>query len=125
MSIMTNELVNTNKYRVIERLRVEQIIQEQKFQATQMTSVQIARVGHILGVEKIIVGEISYESASIRLVDADSGEIESACTLYTSNFDSYYAYEYLSPSYGGGAVADSKFYLNADLGKKLIQKLIE
>ena len=81
MSIMTTDLVNTNRFRVVERARVEQIIQEQRFQTTQMTSAQVARVGQILGVDKIITGEVSRYSVSVRLVDAQSGEIERAFTL--------------------------------------------
>ena len=89
---MTTELVNTNKYRVIERSRVEQVINEQRFQATQMTAVQIAKVGNILGINKIITGEMSNNTTSVRLVDTQSGEIEAAYTSSVQQFSEKKSY---------------------------------
>ena len=88
-SILTTKLVNTNKYRVVERSRIEQIIKEQGFQSTQEASVRAVELGKLLGVKKIITGEYSgtgdrYQTngtTSVRLIDVESGEIEAAITF--------------------------------------------
>ncbi|MCL2041520.1 MAG: CsgG/HfaB family protein [Bacteroidales bacterium] len=83
-SILTTELVNTNKFRVAERTRIEQIMQELGLQSTQDASVQAAEIGKLLGVHKIITGEYSKRSTSIRLIDVESGDIEKAITVKNS-----------------------------------------
>jgi curli biogenesis system outer membrane secretion channel CsgG len=84
-SIFVTELVNSNKYRVVERSRIDQIIEELGLQSTQDVSVRAAEIGRLLGVPKIITGEYScgrsYSTTSIRLIDVESGEIERAITF--------------------------------------------
>jgi len=91
-SILTTELVNTNKYRVVERSRIEQIIKELGLQSTQDASVRAAEIGKLLGVHKIITGECTlwqtvaesyyYQAkTNIRLIDVESGDIDKAVTI--------------------------------------------
>jgi len=88
-SILTTELVNTNKFRVIERSRIQQLIREQKLQSTQDISAQAVELGKLLGVNKIITGEyspsrqsfIGYETLNVRLIDVETGDIEAAITI--------------------------------------------
>jgi len=87
--LLTTELVNTNKYRVVERSRIDQIIKEQKFQNTQDISAQAVALGKLLGVHKIIIGEISKydwyqcekDNVSARLIDIETGDIEVAVII--------------------------------------------
>jgi len=80
-SLVTTELVNTNKFRVAERSRIEQIINELGLQSTQDASVRAAEIGKLLGVHKIITGECSYYYISFRFIDVESGDIEVAVTI--------------------------------------------
>ena len=82
-SILTTELVNTNKFKVAERSRLEQVIKELGLQSTQDVSVRAAEIGKLLGVHKILTGEFTSEigTTSIRLVDVESGDIEKAVTI--------------------------------------------
>ena len=52
---LTTELVNTKKYVVIERSRVQQVINELGFQSTQNANARAATIGNLLGVHKIML----------------------------------------------------------------------
>jgi len=83
LGALTTALVNSRKFRVIERSRIDQIIREQGFQKSQLSDTQVIRIGRILGVNKIITGEFPFRSVdqgtvSIRIIDVQSGEIEAA-----------------------------------------------
>ncbi|MDR3287104.1 MAG: CsgG/HfaB family protein [Prevotellaceae bacterium] len=80
-STLTTELVNTNKYRVVERSRINQIIKEQGFQSSQEVSSQAVKIGKLLGINKIITGEGDKSSANIRFIDVETGDIEAAVTV--------------------------------------------
>jgi ribosome maturation protein Sdo1 len=86
-SILTTELVNTNKYRVLERSRIDQVIKEQGFQSTQNISAHAVELGKLLGIHKIITGEFSRNTTNIRLIDVESGDIEKAITVKSSKYD--------------------------------------
>lgn len=85
--LITTEFYNTNKFRMIERTRIKTVINEQKFQETNMSNRQIQTVGQILGVKKIIIGECFFRrgtfSANVRMVDAQTGaiDISVSCTV--------------------------------------------
>ena len=81
-SILTTELVNTNKFRVAERSRIEQIINELGLQSTQDVNVRAAEIGKLLGVHKIITGEYAANTTNIRIINVESGDIEKAVTIY-------------------------------------------
>ncbi|MDR1348497.1 MAG: CsgG/HfaB family protein [Prevotellaceae bacterium] len=78
---LTTELVNSNKFRVAERSRIDQIMRELGLQSAQDASVRAAEIGKLLGVHKIITGECSYSIVSIRFIDVESGDIEKAVTI--------------------------------------------
>jgi len=81
-SLLTTELVNTKKYVVMERSRVQQIIKELGLQSAQNASTRAAEIGNLLGVHKIITGEyLGNTKVSLRLIDVESGGIEAAVTM--------------------------------------------
>jgi len=86
-SLLTTELVNTKKYVVMERSSVQKIINELKLQNEQKASARAAEIGNLLGVHKIITGECVGNKVSLRLIDVESGGIESAVTI-----ENYYPY---------------------------------
>jgi formylglycine-generating enzyme required for sulfatase activity/TolB-like protein len=74
------ELFNTGKYRVVERGKMEEILQEQGFQQTGCTSNEcVVEVGKMIGVQQMIGGSIgkvgSVFSVSVRIIDIETGEI--------------------------------------------------
>ncbi|MDD5674053.1 MAG: CsgG/HfaB family protein [Chitinivibrionales bacterium] len=75
------ELVNTGKFSVIERSKMEEILKEQGFQQTGCTNTECAvQIGQLIGVRKIVVGSIDkvaeLYSVNIRMVDVATGKIE-------------------------------------------------
>jgi hypothetical protein len=75
-----SELFNLGVYRLIERERVGEILEEQGFQQSGCTTAECAvEVGKMLGTELIITGSISKVgnvfSVSSRIINVESGEI--------------------------------------------------
>ena len=94
-SSLTTELVNTKKYIVIERSRIEQVIKELGLQSTQNASARAAEIGNLLGVRKIITGEyLGDGKVSLRLIDVESGGIEAAITVDKNTFYDVGLYSY-------------------------------
>jgi hypothetical protein len=81
-NFITTELVNSRKYRIIEKSEVEQLIQERGIKSAQLTSAQISEIGKILNVQKIILGELAFSTTtSLRVIDVESGEIEASAII--------------------------------------------
>ena len=87
--LLTTQLVNAKKYIVMERSRVQQIIDELGLQSEQNASARAAEIGNLLGVNKIITGEVNWEwshfygvTVVLRLVDIESGAIETAVSMH-------------------------------------------
>jgi hypothetical protein len=80
-SLLTTELVKTNRFRVVERAKIQEILDEQGFQDTQAASAQAVKIGRLLGIRKIITGEYSSEKTTIRFIDVETGDIEAAITI--------------------------------------------
>ena len=81
--ILRRELFNTRRFTVIERSKMEDILQEQALQRTGVTDTQQAvDIGRVLGVDKVIAGSLSRLGSrfiiDIRFIDVEKGEIELA-----------------------------------------------
>ena len=81
--ILSTELFNTNRFKVIERQAIAQLLEEQKLQMTGVTDMsKAAEIGKILNVEKIMTGSVSKLGRNFiintRLVDVETGELELA-----------------------------------------------
>ena len=120
--LLTTELVNTNKFRVVERSRIDQLIKEQKFQSTQDISAQAVELGKLLGVHKIIVGEVSRrysifadkgDKTSVRLIDVESGDIEAAIIV-----NNYYYIRHRGEQ-------KEQFRSNEEIVEEIIRKLLK
>ena len=75
-----NEIIKTNKYIVVERGAMEEILEEQGFQQTGCTSNEcVVEVGQLLGVQQMISGSIGKVgdifTVSVRIIDIRTGEI--------------------------------------------------
>jgi curli biogenesis system outer membrane secretion channel CsgG len=95
--ILVTELVKSGKFIVVERARLDKIMEEQKFQAQGMTDpATVAKIGQIMGLEAIVTGSVSQfgvkkegsdylitqskrqvadVTVDIRLVDVQSGQV--------------------------------------------------
>jgi TolB-like protein len=87
--LLTTEFFKTNRFRLIERPRINEVIYEQKFQESNMSDRQIQNLGKILGVKKIITGECVFRSgtysANVRLIDVQTGMINKSVSCSVNN----------------------------------------
>ena len=88
---LRSELVGSSDITIIERGKMEEILQEQSFQQTGCVSSECAvEVGKMLGVEQIITGNISkvgtFFSITAKVVSIQTGEIVRS-TIYDHSGD--------------------------------------
>ncbi|HDQ45875.1 MAG TPA: hypothetical protein ENN17_10330 [bacterium] len=81
--ILRTELFNTGAFRVVERQRIQRILEEQKFQMSGLTDPdQAAEIGRLLNVEKIMVGSVTRLGSTFiintRIVEVQTGLVELA-----------------------------------------------
>lgn len=66
-------------YTMVERTQIDKVIEEQGFQRSNMTQSQMVRVGQILNVSKIVVGDINVVmgqyNVDARVINVESGTI--------------------------------------------------
>ena len=82
---LRGNLVNTGEYQVVERGRMNEILQEQGFQLSECTSNEcMVEAGQLLGVEFMLAGSISLVgstySVELRFIDVESGKIEKSAS---------------------------------------------
>jgi curli biogenesis system outer membrane secretion channel CsgG len=95
--ILVTELVKSGKFIVVERDRLNKVMEEQKFQSQGMTDpATVARLGQVMGLEAIVVGSVSQfgvkkegsdylltqskrqlaeVTVDLRLIDVQSGQV--------------------------------------------------
>jgi len=83
MSNMNTSLVNTGIYRVVDRVRSEQILKQQGIKRNHLSNPGWAkRLGKLLGAELIcfadITKEAGYLNTKLSIIDVESGEITNA-----------------------------------------------
>ncbi len=81
--ILSTELFNCQRFKVIERQAIMRILEEQKLQMTGVTDMgRAVEIGKILNVEKILIGSVSRLGESYiintRLVDVKTAALEVA-----------------------------------------------
>lgn len=77
---LIGEMIRINKFVVIERSEMQEILKEQGFQQTGCTNSECAvEIGQLLGAQKMVAGTIGkvgdIYSIGIRIIDVQSGEI--------------------------------------------------
>jgi TolB-like protein len=84
---LTNRIVQTKSYKVIDRQNLEKILQEQKFQASGLVDSETAKsLGKILGVEAIVTGTMSQMVGNkievyAKLIKTETAEILAASSI--------------------------------------------
>ncbi|RKY67136.1 MAG: hypothetical protein DRQ08_00970 [Candidatus Latescibacterota bacterium] len=81
--MLTTKLVNDGVFQVVERGRIQEMLEEQKLQVSGIVDAGTARrIGSILGVDLLVFGGVSkfgeVIEADVRLVDAGTGEVIAA-----------------------------------------------
>lgn len=81
--LLRTELFNTGCFKVVERQRIQKILEEQRFQSTGVTDAdQAAQIGRLLNVKKIMIGTMTLLGGThilnTRIVDVQSGQVELA-----------------------------------------------
>jgi hypothetical protein len=81
--LFRTELFNTGCFKVVERQRIQKILEEQRFQSTGVTDAdQAAEIGRLLNVKKIMIGTVTLlgdiHIINTRIVDVQSGQVELA-----------------------------------------------
>jgi TolB-like protein len=81
--LLRTELFNTGRFMVVERQKIQKILEEQKFQMSGLTDTdQAAQIGRLLNVKKIMIGSITRlgntQILNTRILDVQSGVVELA-----------------------------------------------
>ena len=70
---------NPRGYQLVERSQINQVIEEQGFQQSSLTESQMVRLGQIMNLSKIVVGDVNIVGGSpnldVRVIDVQSGEV--------------------------------------------------
>jgi TolB-like protein len=77
---LQSELINTQKFMVMERAKVSEILNEQGFQSSGCTTTDCAvEVGKLIGVEQMVAGNIGklgeIYTINVRLISVQTGEV--------------------------------------------------
>ena len=87
---LRTELVQLEKFNVVERSKIDEILSEQKFQMSGCVDECLIEVGKLLGATSVVIGSIGKVgntfTVSARIVNATTGEIEKAIS-YDSQYN--------------------------------------
>jgi hypothetical protein len=86
--LLTTELFKTNRFRLVERARLDDVIREMRLSSAQLNFRDIQRLGQTLGVAKIITGECNEEyvggktvyTATVRMINVQTGFMDISIT---------------------------------------------
>ena len=69
-------------YTMVERTQIDRVIDEQGFQRSRLTESQMVRIGQILNVSKIVIGDVNVVmgqyNVDVRVINVESGTIAAA-----------------------------------------------
>jgi len=103
--MLINTLYESGKFSIVERSQINQVLKEQRFQASELTNEQLAQVGRILGVESVLIGTVNFlaehknldgsmtgeYNVDVRAVDVESGEVVTTAGAAKSTGSTYRA----------------------------------
>ncbi|MDR1348028.1 MAG: hypothetical protein LBJ63_06315 [Prevotellaceae bacterium] len=78
-SMFGTYFIDPQKFTLVERTQIDRVIAEQGFQYSALTNQQMVRIGQILNIQKIVVGDITVVSGQynvdVRVVDVETGAV--------------------------------------------------
>lgn len=103
--MLINTMYESGKFSIVERSQINQVLKEQKFQVSELTYEQVAKVGRILGVESVLIGTVNFlaehknldgsvtgeYNVDVRAVDVESGEVVTTAGTAKSSGSTYRA----------------------------------
>ena len=79
ISAIFNTYFSPKGYTLVERTSIDRVIDEQDFQRSKMTQSQMVRVGELLNVSKVVIGDVNLVmgqyNIDVRVVNVESGTI--------------------------------------------------
>ena len=79
ISAIFNTYFSPKGYTLVERTQINRVIDEQNFQRGKITQDQMVRIGQILNVSKVVLGDINLVlkqyNVDVRVIDVESGTI--------------------------------------------------
>ena len=79
ISAIFNTYFSPKGYTLVERTQIDRVIDEQNFQRGKLTQSQMVRVGQILNVSKVVIGDVNIVmnqyNVDVRVVNVESGTI--------------------------------------------------
>lgn len=79
ISAIFNTYFSPRGYTLVERTQIDRVIDEQNFQRGKLTQSQMVRVGQILNVSKVVIGDVNIVmnqyNVDVRVVNVESGTI--------------------------------------------------
>ena len=79
ISAIFNTYFSPEGYTLVERTQIDRVIDEQNFQRGKLTQSQMVRIGEILNVSKVVIGDVNIVmnqyNVDVRVVNVESGPI--------------------------------------------------
>ncbi len=79
ISAIFNTYFSPRGYTLVERTQIDRVIDEQNFQRGKLTQAQMVRIGEILNVSKVVIGDVNIVmnqyNVDVRVVNVESGTI--------------------------------------------------
>lgn len=79
ISAIFNTYFSPKGYTLVERTQIDRVIDEQNFQRGKLTQAQMVRIGEILNVSKVVIGDVNIVmnqyNVDVRVVNVESGTI--------------------------------------------------
>lgn len=79
ISAIFNTYFSPSGYTLVERTQIDRVVDEQNFQRGKLTQSQMVRVGQILNVSKVVIGDVNIVmnqyNVDVRVVNVESGTI--------------------------------------------------
>ena len=92
-AIFGTYFINPQKFTLVERTQIDRVVREQGFQYSSLTNQQMVRVGQILNISRMIVGDVNIVSGQynvdVRIVNAETGAVEATDGATWANGTSY------------------------------------
>jgi len=78
-AIFGTYFIDPSKFTLVERTQIDRVIKEQGFQYSTLTNQQMVKIGQILSIQKMVVGDVNIVSGQynvdVRVVDVETGAI--------------------------------------------------
>jgi hypothetical protein len=91
--MFTSALMEAGRFELVERALINKAIQEQSFQRSNYTATQVAEMGKILNVKKILVGDANQimgeYNVDIRIINVTTGAVEASVGVTKQGGQSY------------------------------------